>query len=90
MRLIVNDGLAVVDLGGEKVVLNVESGQYYRLNDAGAAILDLLWESRRISEVIELLADKYACGPERLRTEVEVFVETLRENGMVRVDDPEL
>ncbi|NLG50447.1 MAG: lasso peptide biosynthesis PqqD family chaperone [Chloroflexi bacterium] len=75
------------DLDGESVILNLDSGTYYGLNESGAAIWQLLQEPRRVSEIRDTLLAEYDVDAERCEQEVIALLQAMAEAGLVEVQD---
>jgi len=77
------------DLGGEAVVLHLESEQYYGLNEVGARIWALLEAPKTVKEIRDALVTEYHIEPERCECEVLALLRELAEEGLIEVsDDP--
>lgn len=51
------------DLGGELIILDLSSGQYFGLNEVGAKIWELIAEPRPVQEVLDQLLVAYPDAP---------------------------
>ena len=58
------------DLGGEAVILGLESSQYYSLNDVGTRIWDLIQEPKTVLDIRDAILDEYEVEPERCETDL--------------------
>lgn len=76
-RITVPEGVMFRDLEGEAVLLNLESGRYYGLNETGTRMWLLLLEHRQIGSVLRVMLDEYEVPEERLQMELLSFVSTL-------------
>lgn len=76
-RVTVPEGVLFRDLAGEAVLLQLESGNYYGLNETGTRMWSLLVEHGRVEEALQDLVQEYDAPPERLRQELFLFIETL-------------
>lgn len=72
-------------VGDEVVLLNLESGEYFGLNEAGARIWSLLQEGNDIAGVQRTLASDYDVPMERLNEDMERFLDTLQSKGLVKL-----
>jgi Coenzyme PQQ synthesis protein D (PqqD) len=70
----------------ESVLLDLKSEQYFGLNDSATQMWSALVETRNIDGACEKLLALYDVDPERLRGDLESFVQKLIERGLVRVD----
>ncbi len=74
------------DLGGEAVLLELEGGQYYGLDEVGTRIWLLLVEHGDVQQVLELLLGEYDVDQERLREDLSVFLATLASKRLIVPD----
>lgn len=73
------------DLAGEAVLLEVESGRYFGLNEIGTRIWHLLQPGRPLGAVYHSLLDEYEVPPDRLHEDLLGFVERLASRGLLVV-----
>ena len=76
-RVTVPQGVMFRDLDGEAVVLELESGRYFGLNETGTRMWLLLPEHGEVGPALRALLDEYDVTEDRLRTELLSFVEAL-------------
>jgi len=69
-------------LGTEAIVLNLESGVYFGLNDVGARIWTLL-QDRDLAAVIEVLVEEYDASVTDIEADVLTLVDELVHKGLV-------
>ena len=77
------------ELGGEAVLLDLDRGTYFGLNEVGSRTWALLGDHSRLAEVAELLLVEYEVSADRLWPELEALVVDLARHGLVDVE-PEL
>lgn len=85
-RVVAADDITFADLGGEAVVLNLNAGVYFGLNEAGARILSLLREPARVEELITALMPDYDVTREQLERDIIGFIEGLTRREIIRVE----
>jgi len=73
------------DLGGEEVILDLNSGVYYGLDSIGSRIWSLIQEPQPISRVIEALLTEYDVEPAQCEGEVFEFLQQLIDRGLVKI-----
>ena len=87
-RLRVSDDVVFRELDGEAVILNLDSGIYFGLDDVGTRFWQLIEQDGRIALALEALESEYDVETEVLRADVDRLVAALVEKGlMVREDD---
>ena len=89
MRVEISDGVTWRELGGDVVILNVESGVYFGLDGSGGLIWRELAEHGSIEKTFESLTRQFDAGPDELRRDLDDLVGRLVEKGLVQlVDSP--
>ncbi len=70
---------------GEGVLLHLETKSYYTLNATGVFIWEQLEAGRQtIEELVAALLDSYEVTQEEAAHQVQVFLEALKREGLVR------
>jgi len=72
-------------LDDESVLLDLESEQYYGLDEVGTRMLDALCDAASVEAASSLLIDEYDIELETLREDLRVLAETLVARGLLRV-----
>jgi hypothetical protein len=75
----------VVD--GEAVILDLDGGQYFGLNQVGTRIWELLKEGRSSASIRELLSEEYDAGEAELDLDIALFIQELVKMGLAEVDE---
>jgi hypothetical protein len=75
------------DLADEKIILGVESGQYYGLRGAGVRIWELLAEPRRVSDIRDILVGEFDVEPARCERDLLQILGQLADRGLIDVRD---
>jgi hypothetical protein len=78
---------AFCELGGEAVVLNLDTGVYYGLDPVGTRVWRLLQQPRTISELRDLIVDEFDVVPDRCEADLRPFLASLQSHGLVRSCD---
>ena len=76
------------DLGGEAVIANLQSGEYYGLNEVGARAWELLVEHCQLEPVYQTLLAEYAVDEAQLHADLSQLIDGLLQHGLLRVIDP--
>ncbi|MBH5317285.1 lasso peptide biosynthesis PqqD family chaperone [Paenibacillus sp. GSMTC-2017] len=77
----------VSDMGGEKVMLSVSSGNYYNLGHIGGHIWDAITEPISIQDLINTLLEQFDVDREECESHVESFLDHLRKEGLIVVHE---
>src|SRR5687767_14411248 len=75
------------DLGGEAVILHLESGVYHGLNAVGAAVWGLLREPRAVEEIQEAILAEFAVDAERCQRDLIALLRQFEAEGLIEVLD---
>lgn len=85
-RYAIAESVLYRELEGEAVLLEIESGYYFGLNEIGSRIWTLLVAHGDLEAVLVALMAEYEVTEERLRTDVTTFLGALVERRLVRVE----
>jgi hypothetical protein len=85
-RLSPSPGLLAEQLLDETVILDPRTDAYARLNRAGTFLWPSIAEGRRLDELAQALAERFALSPERARADVEAFAQMLLDRGFVEAE----
>jgi hypothetical protein len=69
---------------GELVLLELETGSYYGLNEVGALIFQALEQKAELAQVIDELALRYEVPPDRIEADCANLIDGLLQAGLVR------
>jgi hypothetical protein len=73
------------DLGGETVLLSMQSAMYYGLDEVGTRIWELVREPIRVSEICDAIEREYDVERERCETDVLGLLRELATKGLIEV-----
>ena len=82
----VSDRVVFRDLGGEAILLNLDSGQYYGLDEVGSRVWDLLVRQSSLSTICDRLVDEYDVDTRTLENDILSLVGDLARHGLVAID----
>ena len=82
-RLRISDAAVVRDLDGESVILNIESGIYFGLDQVGTRIWELIGQYGDVDSILRVLEDEYDADPRVLRADLEALIGVLIEKQLV-------
>jgi hypothetical protein len=75
------------DMGGEKVMLSVNSGKYYNFGEIGGEIWDLINQKISVNQVISTLVSNYEVEQRECEEQVIAFLEKLYDQNLIEVSD---
>ena len=87
MRVSVPAEVMSTEVEGEAVLLNLEIGQYYSLDEVGTRMWALLAQHGQIEPVVQAMLDEYDAGEGELRQDLVDLVEELAAHGLLRVNE---
>ena len=73
------------EVDGEMVLLDMESENYFGLDEVGTEIWQAMQEYGNLQEVLNALLEQYDVDAEVLENDLEEFVGKLVESGLVEV-----
>jgi hypothetical protein len=82
-RFCVPEYVCVQSLGGELVLLNVNTGYYFGLDEQGKAFFEALTSGPTLGEALEGLHEQYDVSPEQLTADFLELSDKLRQHGLV-------
>jgi hypothetical protein len=82
-RVIKSSRLSIADLGGEAVILDSRSGQYYGLNAVGQFVLESLDGQRTVSDIVELVVARYGVETSQAEADILAFLGELDEAALI-------
>ena len=83
--LSVSEGVTAAELDGELVLLNVNTGQYFGLNEVGAVIFQKLNSQKSYSELLGNLLKEFDVKEKILINELNSFLEEMIKNDLIEV-----
>lgn len=80
-----NPEIDATDLDGEVVMMNMEKGQYFMMNDVGSRIWEIIEEPIKVSEIINALISEYEVEREECENIVMEFLNDLSYGDLIKV-----
>ena len=74
------------DIDGETVMMSIENGEYYGLDDIGSRIWELLEKPIKVSDLIDTLLERFDVDRETCERDVLKFLNELKEDKILRVE----
>ena len=81
------EDVLVRELDGQSVLLNLETEQYFSLDEVGTRMWELLTASPSIQAAYDALLAEYDVTPDLLRSDLQTLVERLAEKGLLTLSD---
>lgn len=84
---IINKNLEIddTDLDGEKVMMNLDKGEYFMMNEVGSRIWEIINETMNVKGIVAALRSEYEVDEETCTDTVIEFLERLNNADLIRV-----
>jgi hypothetical protein len=86
-QISIKKDVLVQEMSGELVLLNLETEEYFGLDDVGNAMWTCLKESGSLQVAYDRLLEMYEVEPEQLKQDLLKLVEQFVEHGLVEITD---
>lgn len=70
-------------IDNEAVILNLDNGYYYSLNEAGTRIWVYLNKQKALSEILTLLKEEYLATKEQLKNDLMEVIKDLEKEELI-------
>lgn len=84
-RVVVPDGVLVQELEGESVLLNVNTENYYGLDEIGTRMWMVLKEASSVGQAIEILLDEYEVERTTLESDIDALLSELLAKKLIEL-----
>ena len=81
------DGILTQEAQGQTVLLRLEDGGYYAVDEVGAMIWQLCDGERSVADIVSTLCAEFDAPEATVRADVLEFIGDLRREGLLVVDD---
>ena len=84
---IINKNLEIEDteLDGEKVMMNLEKGEYFMMNEVGSRIWEIISKPINVKDIIETLRSEYEVDEETCKCTVIEFLTGLNHAKLISI-----
>ncbi len=79
----VSDKVVFREIDEKIVLINLESGYYYSLNECGRFIFNLLRKNKNMPEVLEEIKIEFSVSSETANMDLEQFIEELERENII-------
>ena len=80
------EDIDTTDLDGEKVMMDLEKGQYFALNSVASRIWEVIESPISVNNVVETLLDEYEVEREECEKSVLEFIKGLEYASLVSIN----
>ena len=84
--VVVTAGVLSSTFDEEFVILNLDSGIYYGLEQVGARIWDLIQRPASVGSIRDTLVSEYEVDPGRCERDLQALLADLAAKGLVRIE----
>ena len=82
-KIVVATGREAANLDGETVLLDINSGHYFGLNEVGSRIIELVASPTTLSEVVRVMLTEYDVDSVRLEADVSAFIQQMKDRKLI-------
>ncbi|HMS84998.1 MAG TPA: PqqD family protein [Nitrospira sp.] len=82
--LMKNPDVQATNMDGETVLLDLSTGRYYTLNQAGSLIWELCTGKQTISDIHTALCNRFEVLPERALDDLVILANQLTQEGLLQ------
>jgi hypothetical protein len=86
--VVVADDVLASELGAEYVLLNLNNGTYYGLEDVGSEIWKMLQNPVTVDDICSALVKTFEVEPERCRRDIMKLLGELLTHGLIEIREP--
>ena len=80
-----NQEIDDTDLDGEKVMMNLDKGQYFMMNEVGSRIWEIISEPVNVKGIIDTLRSEYEVDEETCKDTVVEFLGRLNNADLISI-----
>ncbi|MEA5471522.1 PqqD family protein [Spirulina sp. 06S082] len=84
-KVSLSEDVLLQDLAGESVLLNLDSEEYFGLDEVGTRMISILNDAPSIQAAYQLLLAEYEVDGIELEQDLLELIEQLAEHGLVKV-----
>lgn len=70
-------------MDGEAIIINLEKGNYYSMNEAGSMVWERIAAKYPVSAIIKFLSERYESEPGKIEKSVTGLLEMLKSDGLI-------
>ncbi len=74
------------EVSGETVLLDLQSENYFGLDEVGTRIWQLIQESGQLQTIYDTLLEEYDVTPEKLQQDLEKLLQAIQAAGLVSLE----
>ncbi|MBK9294675.1 MAG: PqqD family protein [Oligoflexia bacterium] len=82
-KIIISKDIVSRPVQKEEVILHLESGTYFGLNQVGTQIWELIKKGTPVKKIITTLVQDYQIGKQKAETDVLSLLKVLKKNNLI-------
>jgi hypothetical protein len=82
-----NPGLVSSEIDSERIMMNIETGEYFGLDSVGNRIWELIENPIQINNLIKILLDEFDVTQDQCETDTLEFIKQLLDKELVIITD---
>ena len=88
LETVINKNLEIddTDLDGEQVMMNLDKGEYFMMNEVGSRIWEIISEPINVKEIISTLRNEYEVDEETCKDTVIEFLGRLDNADLISIN----
>jgi hypothetical protein len=83
--VVVVPGQVSSDLAGEVVILGLQSGRYYTLDEVGADVWNLVQQPKTVRTIRDTILEEYDVDPSRCTEDLGELLQKLAAAGLIEI-----
>ena len=84
-NIIFSESVFAQEVDGEMVLLDMNSENYFGLDEVGTTIWQAMQEKKKLQDVYDAMIEQYEVAPDVLERDLLEFAEKLRDNGLIEI-----
>ncbi len=84
-KIIFSESVFAQEVDGEMVLLDMNSENYFGLDEVGTTIWQAMQEKETLQDVYDAMIEQYEVAPDVLENDLLEFAEKLRESGLIEI-----
>ncbi len=85
-KISLSDTVFAQEVDGEMVLLDMNSENYFGLDEVGCSIWQIMQDKETLGEIYESMLAAYDVEPEHLKSDLLEFIEQLKNAGLLKIE----
>ncbi|SDD55535.1 Coenzyme PQQ synthesis protein D (PqqD) [Paenibacillus sp. CF095] len=84
MNYTIDSNVIYVEMDGQSILLNMESSQYYALDQVGTFIWNLMKDGRTLNEMEQEILLAYDITEQQVKNDLKIYIDELCRVGIIK------